>query len=186
MTRSNLAFDSHRYYDIKPSSPSLHNSIGCKQLLIVMIDSGLLQNIGRELCSNAWLVQGLRENCGGNSLHVMAMHAVWTSCQLSQLASQHNHSDLSLRAQDNALKWWYKKKTAFQEQKISKSAKAKVNKQLESKCHQLSEQTIHTICAAKEIQVYGTEKVTTNTQRQFQVHMNRVRQAATNWADAHW
>jgi len=60
----------------------------------------------------------------------MVMGAVWASCEFSLLVSQHNHSDLSLTALDNALKRLYKKKGAFREEKMSKSAKAKVDEQL--------------------------------------------------------
>jgi len=35
-----------------------------------------------------------------------------------------------------------------------------------------------------EAQLYEAEKVTTSNQRQFQVRLNRARQAATIWSDA--
>jgi len=43
----------------------------------------------------------------------MVMGAVRALCEFSLLVSQQNHSDLSLTAQDNALKQFYKKKGAF-------------------------------------------------------------------------
>jgi len=52
---------------------------------------------------------------------------VWAFCELCALVRQQNHSDLSLVAQDDALKRFYQKRGAFQEQKISKSAKANVD-----------------------------------------------------------
>jgi len=100
------------------------------------------------------------------------MGAVRALCEFSQLVSQQNHSDLSLTALDNALKQVYKKKGAFRDQKMSKSVKAKVEEQLATESHQLREQTIHTIRAAMDVQVYGAEKVTTSKRRQFQVHLN--------------
>jgi len=35
-----------------------------------------------------------------------------------------------------------------------------------------------------EVQLYGAEQVTTSKRRQFQVRLNRARQAATIWSDA--
>jgi hypothetical protein len=52
-----------------------------------------------------------------------AVRALW---EFSQLGSQPNDSDQYLTAQGNALKRFYQKKGAFQDQKMSKSAKAKV------------------------------------------------------------
>jgi hypothetical protein len=51
----------------------------------------------------------------------------------------------------------HKKKSAFQEQKILKSAKAKVDKQLAIESHQLREQRMHKIHTAMEVQVYKAE-----------------------------
>jgi len=67
------------------------------------------------------------------------MGAVRTLCEFSLLVSQQNHSDLSLTAIDDALKQFYKKKGAFREQNMSKSAKAKVDEQLAMESHQLWE-----------------------------------------------
>jgi len=64
------------------------------------------------------------------------------------------------------------------------SAKAKVDELLARESHHLREQKIHKILAAMEVQLYGAEKVTTLKRRQFQVHLNRARQAATIWSDA--
>jgi len=57
----------------------------------------------------------------------MVMGAVRALCEFSLLVSQQNHSDLSLTALDNALKRFHKKKGAIREQKLLKSAKAKVD-----------------------------------------------------------
>ena len=78
----------------------------------------------------------------------------------------------------------YKKKGAFREQKMSKSAKAKVDEQLATESHQLREQTIHKTCTAIEVLVYGAEKVTTSKRRQFQLRLKIARQAATKWSEA--
>ena len=67
---------------------------------------------------------------------------------------------------------------------MSKSAKATVDDLLASKSHQLCEQKIFKICAALEALVYGAETVSTTKRRQFQVRLNRARQAATTWSDA--
>jgi len=57
----------------------------------------------------------------------MVMGAVRTLCEFSLLVSQQNYSDLSLKALDYALKQFHQKKGIFREQKMSKSAKAKVD-----------------------------------------------------------
>jgi len=116
----------------------------------------------------------------------MVMGAVWALCEFSLLVSQHNHSDLSLTALDDALKRFYRKKGAFGDQTMLKSVKAKVDELLAQKSHQLRGQTIHRIRAAMEDQQYGAEKVTTSKPRQFQVCLNRARQAATIWSDTDW
>jgi len=54
----------------------------------------------------------------------MVMGAVRVLCEFSLLVTQQNHSDLFLKALDDALKRFYQKKGIFQEQKMSKSAKA--------------------------------------------------------------
>jgi len=91
----------------------------------------------------------------------MVMGVERASCELSLLVSQQIHSDLSLTALADALKQYYNEKGAFQEQKMSKSAKAKVDEQFTRKSHHRREQKIHIICTAIEVQVYGAEKVTT-------------------------
>jgi len=114
----------------------------------------------------------------------MVMGAVRALCEFSLLVSQQNHSDLSLKALNDALKRFYKKKGAFRDEKMSKSAKAKVDDLLAKESHLLREQKIHKIRAALEAVVYGAEKVSTTKRRQFQVCLNRARQAATTWSDA--
>jgi len=54
------------------------------------------------------------------------------------------------------------KKGSFRDQKISKSAKTKVDEQLATESHQLREHKILTIRAAMEVRMYGAEKVTTS------------------------
>ena len=110
--------------------------------------------------------------------------AVRALCEFSLLVSQQNHSDLSLKALDHTLKRFYQKKGIFCKQKMLKSAKAKVDDQFSKQSHQLREQKIHKILAAMEADVYGAEKVSTTELRQFQVRLNRARQAATTWSGA--
>ena len=74
-------------------------------------------------------------------------------------------------------------KGAFREQKVSKSAKAKVDEPLARESHQLQEQNIHKICAAMEVQLYRAEQVTTSKGRRFQVCLNRTQQVTTIWSD---
>jgi len=114
------------------------------------------------------------------------MGAVQALCEFSLLVSQKSHSDLSLTALDDARKRFYKKKGAFQEKKMPKSAKAQVDELLARDSHQWREQKIHQIHCAMQVQVYGAEKVTIMKRRQFQVRLNRARQAATTWSDADW
>jgi len=80
----------------------------------------------------------------------MVIGAVQALCKFSLIVSQQNHSDLSLKALDDALKRFYQKKGIFREQKMSKSAKAKVDDLLAKESHQLREQKIHKIRAAME------------------------------------
>jgi len=114
----------------------------------------------------------------------MVMGAVRALSELSLPVSQQNHSDLSLAALDDALKQFYMMKGAFWDLKMSKSAKAKVDELLARESHHLWEQRINKIHAAMEVQLYWGEKVTTSKRRQFQVGLNRARQAATIWSDA--
>jgi hypothetical protein len=114
----------------------------------------------------------------------MVMGAAQASCELSLLVSEQNHSDLFLKALDNALNQFYLKKGICRERKISKSAKAKVADQGVKPCYQLREQMIHKIRAAMEAVMYGAEQVTTSKHRQFLVHLNRAQQAATTWSDS--
>jgi hypothetical protein len=102
------------------------------------------------------------------------MGAVRALCEFSPLVSQQNHSDLSLIALDDALKRFYQKNGIFREQKMSKSAKGKVDDLLAKESHQLREQKIHKIHAAMEAVVCGAEKVSTTKRRQFQVRLNRA------------
>ena len=67
---------------------------------------------------------------------------------------------------------------------MSKSAKAKVDNLLATESHQLREQKIHKICAAKEALMYGADKVSSTKCNQFQLRLNRARQAATTRSDA--
>jgi len=114
----------------------------------------------------------------------MVKGAVQAICEFTLLVSQQNHSALSLKALDDALKRFYQQQGIFQEQKMLKSAKAKVDDLLAKESHQLCEQKLHKIHAALEDLVYGTEKVSTTQCRQFQVLLNSARQVAPTWSDA--
>jgi len=120
-----------------------------------------------------------------NASDEMVMGAVRALCEFSLLVSQQNHSDLSLKALEDALKRFYQKKGIFREQKMSKFAMAKVDDLLAMESHQLREQKIHKIRAAMEALVYGAETVSTTKRRLFHaMRLNRARQAATTWSDA--
>jgi len=95
----------------------------------------------------------------------MVMGAVRALCEFSLLVSQQNHCDLSLKVLDDALKRFYQKKGIFREQKMLKSAKAKVDDLLATESHQLRGQKIYKICAAMEALVYGAEKVSSTKYR---------------------
>jgi hypothetical protein len=114
----------------------------------------------------------------------MVIGVVLALCEFSLLVSQQNYSDLSLKALDDALKWFYQKKEIFRDQKMWKSVKAKVDDLLATESHQLRKQKIHKIRAAIEARVYGADNVSSTSHRQFQVCLNRARQAATAWWDA--
>jgi len=51
-------------------------------------------------------------------------------CDFPLLTCLQSYCDISLTALENVLKLWYQKKSILQEQKISNSLKATVNKQL--------------------------------------------------------
>jgi len=142
----------------------------------------------RTLAVNCAPIHDCSQNAGKTPAETasdeMVMGAVWALCEFSLLVSQQNHPDLSLTALDNAPNRLYKKKGAFRYQKMSKSGHAKVDELLARESHHLRKQKIHKICAAMEVQLYGAEKVTTSKRRQFQVRLNRARQAATIWSDA--
>jgi len=114
----------------------------------------------------------------------MVMGAVWALCEFSLLVTQQNHSDLSLKALDDALKRFYLKKGVSRKMRMSKSAKAKVDYLSPKESHQLREQKIHKICATMEAFVYGAEKVSTTKGSQCKVCLNRARQAATTSSGA--
>jgi len=115
----------------------------------------------------------------------MVMGAVRAICEFSLLVTQHNHSDLSLNALDDALKPFYHKKGIFREQKMLKSTKANVDDLLARESHVLRKEKIHMIRASMQALVHGAEMVSTTKRRQFHVRLNRARQVATTWSDAH-
>jgi hypothetical protein len=97
----------------------------------------------------------------------MVIGAVRVLCEFTLLVSQQNHLNLSLKTLDDALKQFYQKMGLFHEQKMSKSAKAKLDDQLAKESHQLREQKIHMIRAAMETVLYGAEKVSTTNVGNF-------------------
>jgi hypothetical protein len=70
-----------------------------------------------------------RKTAADTASHGIVIGVVQAICKFSQLGSQPNHSDLSLRAPDDALER-LSKSVAFQGQKLSKSVKPKVDDQL--------------------------------------------------------
>jgi len=170
MSRINLIINSHWYHDIQMSSTSLNHMIRSKAAP------------GRDKRSQGMIrTQGVNwtpiidctKDDGKTAVQItsddMVMGAVWALCEISLLVSQPNNSDLSLTVLDNALKWWYKKKGAFREKKISKCVKAKVDEQLAWESPPLWAQKIHEIWPAMEVQVYGAEMGTTTKRTQFQL-----------------
>jgi len=107
-------------------------------------------------------MQEWQENCDGNSLWWNGNGSSAGFCEFSLFVSQQNYSDLYFIAVDYALKRFYKKKSVFWDQKMLKSTKAKVNKQLARESHQLQEQKIYTIHTAMDVLLYGAERVTTS------------------------
>jgi hypothetical protein len=81
--------------------------------------------------------QDARKTAAETASDEMVMGAVWALCEFSLLVSQQNHSDISLTALDDALKQFYNKKGAFRDQKMLKSAKAKVDELLARESHHL-------------------------------------------------
>ena len=138
----------------------------------------------RTLAGNCAPILVWSKDDGKTASDEMVMGAVRALYEFSLLLSQQNHSDLSLNALDDALKRYHQKKGVFRGQKMSKSAKAKVDDLLATESHQLREQKIHKIRAGIEVLVDGAEEVSSTKRWQFQVRLNRARQAATTWSDA--
>jgi len=138
----------------------------------------------RTLAGNCAPILVCFKDDGKTASDEMVMGAVRALHEFSLLVSRQNHSDLSLNALDDALKRFYQNKDVFREQKMSKSAKAKVDDLLATDSHQLHEQEIHIIRAAIEALVYGAEHVFSTKCRQYQVRLNEARHAATTWSDA--
>jgi len=111
------------------------------------------------------------------------MGAMRASFEFSLVVSQQNHSDQSFKALDDALKTFHQKKGTFREQTMWKSAKAKVYDLVATRSHLLRKQKIHKIRAGMEALVYGAENISSTKCRQFQVRLERARQAATSWSD---
>jgi len=65
-----------------------------------------------------------RKTAAETTTDEIVIGAVQALCEFSPLASEQNHSHLSLTTLHDGLKRFYKKKGAFQEQKMSKTAKA--------------------------------------------------------------
>jgi len=118
----------------------------------------------------------------------MVIGAVQAIHGFSVLVSKQNHVDLSLTALVDTLKRFYMKHGVFQEQNISNTAKAKVDKCCATQSQQLQEHEIHEIRAGMEVQMDKAEKVSTPIWRQFQVHLDLAWQAATKWSypDQRW
>jgi len=66
--------------------------------------------------------------------------------------------DLCLKALDNAFKWCYQTMSIFREEKMLKSAKAKVDDPMARESYQLCQQMICKICTATEALGYGAER----------------------------
>ena len=99
-----------------------------------------------------------RKTVAETASHELVMGAVRALCEICLLVSQQNHSDVSLKAVEDAVKRFYQKKGICREQKMSKSAKAKVDDLLVTESHQLHARKIHKIRTAIEALVYGVER----------------------------
>jgi hypothetical protein len=74
----------------------------------------------------------------------------------------------------------------FENRKCRSLRKAHLDELLARESDQLHEQKIHKIPAAMEVQVYMPRTLTTSKRRQFQLPLNRAREAVTTWSDAEW
>jgi len=119
-----------------------------------------------------------------NAFDDMVIGALRAFCESSLLVSEHNHTDLSLKVLDDALKWSCQKNGILREKKWLQSVKDNVNDLLATESRQLRVQSIHKIRAAMEAIVNGVEKVSTTKRTQLQVCLNRAEQTATYWSDA--
>jgi len=116
---------------------------------------------------------------------LIVMESVRVLCEFSLLVSQQHHSNLSLKALDNALKRFHQKQGIFQDQKMSKSAKANVDELLATESHLLRKQNIYKIHAAMEALAYGVEKVCTLAEN-ISVRMEWLHQsgcALSEWSE---
>jgi hypothetical protein len=109
----------------------------------------------------------------------MVLEEVRALCEWSLLDSQQDQTDLSLTAVDDTMNTFSKNKGAFRDQKMLKSAKTKVNKQLARHSRQLREQKIHKIHGAMEVLGHRAKKVTTSKRWEFEVGLTRARQAGS-------
>jgi hypothetical protein len=91
----------------------------------------------------------------------MVMGAAWALCEFSRFVSQQTYSEVSLAEEDNGLKRFENKNSGFRHQKMSKSAKAKVDELLAIKNHRLGERKIHKIRTAMEVKLCRTAKIAT-------------------------
>jgi len=98
-----------------------------------------IQGMIRTLAVNCAAILDSSQDAGKTAAETasdeMVMGAVLALCEFSLCVSKQNHSDPSLAALDDGLKRFYKKKGAFRDQKMSKSAKAKVDELMARESH---------------------------------------------------
>jgi hypothetical protein len=102
------------------------------------------------------------------------MRAVQVICEFSLLLCQKNHSKPFLTIHCNALHRYFKMRSAFQEQTMSKSVVAKVVEQLARESNQSEDQKIHKICTTLDVQESGAAKITTTRWRRYYIHLSRA------------
>lgn len=110
----------------------------------------------------------------GSALDEMVIGAVYILCEFSLLVSSQNHHDLSLKALDNPLNNFAKKMHSVQLQKVSQSAKPKVDEMLTSESYLLNRQKIDQHFAAVKVYVTQAAKPTIRNPIHSRFHLNGV------------
>jgi hypothetical protein len=111
--------------------------------------------------------QDARKTAAETATNEMVIRALRAICKFFLSVRQQNHSDLSLTALDNAFKQFYKKNGGFRDQKMLKSAKAKVDELLAREFHHVQEQKIQKIHAAMKVSCTGLRRLLPQNEGNF-------------------